>query len=395
MKLHITEIAIANLIVPEDKKWLLVHDTEQTGFAASKTAAGAANYCIQYRDIEGKKRQEKIADVGDVSAQAARAMARARLETLEERKVGQTRTRRPACPTVADYFYAGYLPVVRANSRSHETHASLFRNHVNERLGHLRLDEVSDEDILELKEHLEHKTVLVGNHPTKTLAQGTVTRILILVRHLFNTALKDKSIPVTHNPTYVVQLKNNRTMKGMFLTSVQLRRLLEAARLSQNADLADIIPLMGGTGLRRANVLEMQWAWLDWEAGTLSVPQEEDKAKQGFTIHLSQGVLDILHRRKDNGSRWVFPSPKTGQPYYSCRDAWVMACERAGLDGLRMHDLRHTYASLMLDSGANVVDVKQALGHTQLSTTEVYLHLRDARKRETANAAAMATGLFA
>lgn len=72
-----------------------------------------------------------------------------------------------------------------------------------------------------------------------------------------------------------------------------------------------------------------------------------------------------------------------------------MTCERAGLEGLRMHDLRHTYASLMLDSGANVVDVKQALGHTQLSTTEVYLHLRDARKRETANAAAMASGLFA
>jgi site-specific recombinase XerD len=60
-----------------------------------------------------------------------------------------------------------------------------------------------------------------------------------------------------------------------------------------------------------------------------------------------------------------------------------------------MHDLRHTYASLMLESGADIIDVKNALSHTQLKTTEVYLHLRDARKRETANAAAMATGLFA
>lgn len=399
MKLHITETAIANLIVPEGKKWLVLHDTEQTGFAATKTTAGSANYFIQYRDEAGKQKQEKLAMVGTISAQAARAMARSRLAVLDDQKAKLGR-RKPTCSTVADYFYTSYLPVVQANSRSHETHASLFRNHVADRLGQLRLDEVSDEDILRFKRHLEGKLVAGGRwakQATKTLSAGTVTRILILVRHLFNVAIHDKAVPLTHNPTYVVQLKTNRTMKGRFLTSAQLRRLLEAARQSQNPDLADIIPVMGGTGLRRENVLAMEWAWLDGEAGTLTVPVEHDKAKKGFTIHLSVGVLDILVRRKAEASspRWVFANPKTGQPYYSCREAWVMACNRADLAGLRMHDLRHTYASLMLESGADIIDVKNALAHTQLKTTEVYLHLRDARKRETANAAAMASGLFA
>jgi len=392
VKLHITETALANLNVPAGKKWLAAYDTELSGFVAIKTESGAMSYVVMYRNQDGQKRQEKLAAVGSVSAQAARGMARSRLADLAQ--TPQTR-HQATCPTMSDYFYGTYLPVVRANSRSHETHASVFRNHVNDRLGHLRLDEVSDDDILALKRHLEQKPLLVSSNPTKTLSPATVTRILILVRHLFNTALKDKTIPVTHNPTYVVQLKSSRTMKGTFLTPVQLRRLLAAAQQSQNPDLADIIPVMGGTGLRRANVLEMEWDWLDLAAGTLSVPQAEDKAKQGFTIHLSEGVLAVLKRRQDNGSRWVFPSPKTGLPFLACRQAWVTTCERAGLSGLRMHDLRHTYASLMLDSGANVVDVKHALGHTQLSTTEVYLHLRDARKRETANAAAMASGLFA
>ncbi len=399
MKLHITETALANLVVPQGKKWLVVHDTEQTGFAATKLASGIANYFIMYRNEQGKQKQEKLATVGGVSAYAARALARTRLGEINGRKAASGRTaRKPACTTLADYFYAGYLPVVQANSRSHETHASLFRNHVNDQLGDKRLDEVSEEDILRFKLHLESKLVANGRwskQATKTLSQGTVTRILILVRHLFNVAIRDKSAPLTHNPTYVVQLKTSRTMKGRFLTAEQLRRLLDAARQSQNTDLAEIIPIMGGTGLRRENVLAMEWQWLDWEAGALTVPASHDKAKKGFCIHLSQGVLHILRQREGNGSRWVFPSPKTGKPYCTCRGAWVVACSRAELDGLRMHDLRHTYASLMLESGADIIDVKNALAHTQLKTTEVYLHLRDARKRETANAAAMATGLFA
>jgi integrase len=139
----------------------------------------------------------------------------------------------------------------------------------------------------------------------------------------------------------------------------------------------------------------MQWAWFDMARGTLTVPAEHDKAKQGFVLHLSEGVQAILRARRVAGrGQWVFPNPKTGQPYGSCRGAWVTARERANLPTLRMHDLRHTYASLMLDAGADIVDVQQALGHTQLKTTAVYLHLTEARKRVNANAAAQASGLF-
>ena len=74
----------------------------------------------------------------------------------------------------------------------------------------------------------------------------------------------------------------------------------------------------------------------------LSVPAEEDKAKKGFVLHLSAGVLDILRGRLEaSESEWVFPNPKTGKPYHSCRNAWVTAREAAGLPSLRMHDLRH------------------------------------------------------
>lgn len=78
MKLHITETALNQLIVPEGKKWVAVYDTEQTGFTAIKTESGATSYVLMYRDHEGRKKQERLAALGSVSAQAARAIARSR-----------------------------------------------------------------------------------------------------------------------------------------------------------------------------------------------------------------------------------------------------------------------------------------------------------------------------
>ena len=122
---------------------------------------------------------------------------------------------------------------------------------------------------------------------------------------------------------------------------------------------------------------------------------EEDKAKKGFVLHLAAGVVDLLRLRQEEAdSEWVFPNPKTGKPYHSCYNAWDTIRRKAGMPNLRMHDLRHTFASMMLDSGADIVDVQHALAHTQLKTTAVYLHLTEARKRTYANAAAQATGIF-
>lgn len=261
MKLHITENVLNQIVIPLGEKWLAAYDTEQSGFAAIKTESGAMSYVVMYRDHEGRKKQEKLAKVGSISAQAARSLARNRLENLTQQKALMPQVRHSVrCPTLADYFYAGYLPIVQANSRSHETHASLFRNHVNDQLGEKRLDEVSEEDILHFKLHLEHKLVAGGRWPeqaTKTLAEGTVTRILILVRHLFNVAIRDKAVSLTHNPTYVVQLKTSRTVKGRFLTPEQLRRLLDACRQSQKPTWPRLFRSWGGLGY----AVRMCWRW--------------------------------------------------------------------------------------------------------------------------------------
>ncbi|MBB5217344.1 tyrosine-type recombinase/integrase [Parapusillimonas granuli] len=399
MKLHITEKAVKEISVPEGTKHVLIFDMEQIGFAVQKTRTGNMSYIVMYRNELKKQRQEKLGKVGEISTNAARALARARVASIEEQKKGLPRGRPMVAPTMDEFFFKTFLPKVKLQSRSYETHSSIYRNHVQSVFGARRLNEIDGDEIVAYAGMLREKPVLGGRWDktcTKRLAEGTVKRILILVRHIFNEAMRDKGNHVTENPTHAIQLTTVRKIVGKFLTRQQLASLLQAAGQSDNTDLPEIIKVMAATGLRRENVLAMRWAWFDSERATLGVPAEADKAKKGFVLHLSSGVLGILRRRLDESeSEWVFPNPKTGLPYHSCRNAWVTARERAGLPGLRMHDLRHTYASMMLDSGSDIVDVQQALGHTQLKTTAGYLHLTEGRKRRNANAAATATGLFA
>ena len=213
----------------------------------------------------------------------------------------------------------------------------------------------------------------------------------------FNVAIADPAVIVTKNPTAQLKLKSERKVKGQYLSKAEVQRLLNLAQ-ETDPELCDFITLLVLTGMRRSNVLHMQWRWVDLERGTVTVPAEEDKAGIGFVKHLSIPALAILKRRfaalraGQVASTWVFVNPRTGKPYASRRSAWETLRERAGLPDLRFHDLRHTFASMMLDAGADIVDVQQALGHTQLKTTTVYLHLTEGRKKDMANAAAVALG---
>lgn len=386
--------------MPEGRTSLKVYDTETRGFGVQLTNKGTGSYFVTYKDVGGRERHEKVGSLGQISAQDARALARLRLQTVNEAKGQGQALRRANCPTVSQFFYGPFLHKLRSEQRNYETHASIFRNHVEPALGHLRLDDVSEHHAVELQEALRRKPVASGRWKTqqgKTLADTTVKRAMILLRHFFNVALQEKVLGLRENPTRHLRLTTVRKVRGKFLTPQELQRLMAVIQ-AKDPDYLDMVKLLAVTGLRRGNVLNMRWSWVDLTQGTVQVPTQEDKAKQGFTKFLSAPAKAILLQRFEAmeagkvASEWVFPNPKTGKPYSSRRSLWESCCKEAGLGSLRYHDLRHTFASMMLESGADIIDVQRALGHTQLKTTAVYLHLTDARKRERADAAAAHMG---
>lgn len=375
----------------------MLFDKNLPGFSVLLTPKGKKSYCIIYRDEYGKQRQEKIADLLTMSVLKARKIAQSRLQEIAQKKDKTDTPYKVIFPSMEQFFYNKFLPLFKITSRSYKTHDSIFRNHIQPVFGEKLLNDITENDVVDFNIHLRNKQNSLIKHKRNIpiLSESTVKRIMILLRHIFNVAIRDASIALKINPTHVLRLCTVRKVRGRFLGKNQLAALLNAAKQSENKDLVDIIKVMGATGLRRKNVLSMQWSWFNEEQGTLTIPPEYDKAKQGFMVYLADGVIQLLQNRRSLvQGPWVFPNDKTNKPYFSCRAAWEKTIERANLHGLRMHDLRHTFASMMLNSGSDIIDVQRALGHTQLKTTAVYLHLTEGRKRANANAAVAATGIL-
>lgn len=128
------------------------------------------------------------------------------------------------------------------------------------------------------------------------------------------------------------------------------------------------------TGARKREVLDAKWEDFDLVSRAWRIPL----SKGGKTRHvpLSDGALQILASvPKVEGSPWAFANPDTGKPFVSVFCAWNASRKRAGLADVRMHDLRHSFASFLINNGRTLYEVQKLLGHTQVKTTQRYAHL--------------------
>ena len=160
-----------------------------------------------------------------------------------------------------------------------------------------------------------------------------------------------------------------------FLTPDELGRLGDALR---TADIcpraAAAIRLLILTGARLREILDAKWSYVDVERGVLFLPDSKTGKK---TVYLNAAALEVLHnlpRADDNP--YVIPGQKDGQPKSDLHGPWKHVCAAAGLDGVRLHDLRHSYASIGAGASMGLPIVGKLLGHKSASTTA---HVRTPR----------------
>jgi len=143
---------------------------------------------------------------------------------------------------------------------------------------------------------------------------------------------------------------------------------------SRNPMLKHIVAMLILTGARKREVLDAKWEDFDTERKSWRIPMS--KSGKARRVPLNQGALNILlsllNTRK---SDYVFCNPDTGKPYVSFFHSWDTAREQAGLKDVRVHDLRHSFASLLVNQGRTLYEVQKILGHTQVKTTQRYAHL--------------------
>jgi integrase len=349
---------------PAGRRKIDFFDPQLAGFMLEVRASGGKTFYQRYRDRRGRERQYKIGPANVVPVREARRKAR---RILAAAVLGddpqQQRLELRSIPTFSEFIKSRYLPFVKSTKRSWRTDESVLRIHILPALGRLPIDEVSSARI----------AALLGRMRGKGYASGTTNRVLVLLRFVFNLARKWEVRGVGQNPAAGFQTEAD-VCRERFLSTAEVERLLSALANDENQVAAKAIHLLLLTGARRNEVTQARWEYVDWQKSTLLVPKS--KAGRARVITLSAHAIAVLRSMPPiEGNPFVFPSKVTGRPCPSLHFPWLRIRRRAGLTGVRLHDLRHSFASFLVNNGVSLYVVQGLLGHSQPRMTQRYAHL--------------------
>jgi integrase len=339
-------------------------DDRRSGLLFEVRASGGKTWYLRYTDARGLQRQHRIANAADMSLdQARKAAAELRGQIALGNDPSTQKAVLRAVPTFSDFIAERYLPFVKGYKKSWNSDDSYLRNHLLPAFGKKHLDQITKHDVIALHHGMR----------AKGYALGTANRCLILLRYAMNLAVRWEIAGMTKNPTKEVPLFEDPSNKERYLSEEEAHTLYRAVQASDNPKLKYIIPMLILTGARKREVLDAKWTEFDLERKQWRV--SITKAGKPRYVPLSDGVLQLLSTLAHDSRTWVFPNPKTGKPYVSIFCSWNTARKQAGLADVRIHDLRHSFASFLVNAGRSLYEVQKILGHTQIKTTQRYAHL--------------------
>jgi integrase len=361
----------------------ITYDTEVKGFGCRVYPSGARTFVLNYRTRGGRERRITIGSFPDWNTAAARKEAAELKKSIDRGgdPLGEIKAHRGA-PTVndlCDRFIAEYLPRKRPSTQ--HTYKLQIENEVRAPLGRLKLAEVTFADIDGL-----HRAITKRGTPYRA------NRVVALLSRMFSMAIRWHWR--TDNPCRGIE-RNQEHKRRRYLSGDELKRLGKALDKYSDQQSANIIRLLLLTGARRGEVLSARWADFDSDFTTWTKPSAATKQKLEHVSPLSsaaQRLLLDIREQTAAAAEWVFPG-SNGAHRRDVKDAWAGLCTAAGIKGARVHDLRHTYASVLASAGLSLPVIGALLGHTTATTTHRYAHLFDDPLRAaTERASAIITG---
>ena len=349
----------------------LYRDDELTGFALRVTSAGARSFVLNYT-IHFRERRITIGAYPAWSAAAARDEARKLrrqidqgIDPLEHRN--ETRSA-PKVQDLWEEFERVHLPTLAPRSASDQ--ASMWRTYILPQLKHVRLETLSSRQV----DALHAKVSTAG----KTRAN----RVVESLRKALNLAIRWGWI--TQNPALGFR-RNPEHARERYLKPEEYDRFFLALEEMPHRMAADAIRLLAMTGARSGEVLSLEWADLDLEHGLWNRPASKSKDRRRKRVTLSNEALALLLRLKATAEHDHVFTTANGRPLQDLKRPWAWLRERAELPDLRIHDLRHSFASVLISGGETLETIGKLLGHSQHQTTLRYAHLMDDPMRRAAN----------
>lgn len=326
-----------------------------------KTKQGKVRWCADYQD-NGKRVREVVKN----------AQSRAEAVLYLQEKVaeafnnvhGSSKKKPMTFDEMADCYLNDYAKIQKSSWR-HDMYR--LEAQLKPFFGSMKLNEVTP--------------LLIEKYRAERLKTGvsksTVNRELAIMKKMFNLSIDWKL--ATENPVKKVKFFSEKdNLKERILTKEEEGRLLVASA----EHLKPILIAGLNTGMRLGEILSLKWGQIDFEKELVRV--EKTKSGKIRYVNINSVLSKTLENLKaENGEgEFLFTNPKTGQPLKDVKTAFKSACRRANIKNLRFHDLRHTFASRLVESGVDLITVKELLGHSTVKITERYTHPNQSLKKE-------------
>ena len=379
-------------------------DRDIPGFGVRVYPSGAKVYVIQTR-ASGRSRRVTIGRHGEVSPDRARRDA---VETISALKTGRPLSNKDETvdPTVADLAerYLREYVTVFTKKTTGDLYRHILGKNILPVLGSLKVSAAGKDDILSFQ---------YGLRDTPT----TADRALDILKKMFSLAELWEMIPSGGSPCRSVRRYRRDAEPERFLTSAELASLGRTLDIAPTEGLATFhataaIRLLVLTGCRRNEILELHWEDVDFDAGEFRLRDSKSGPRMVPMPPAAAEVFIELRRALETeetkapigkkipsrfrNSPWVFPGIRTRSHMVNLNASWRRIRQHANLDDVRLHDLRHTYASRALSLGEGLPMIGRLLGHRDIGSTARYAHLaRESVRSSTAKVAeSIATDTF-
>ncbi len=356
----ITAAAIARLEPGE-----ILRDAELKGFGVRRRNA-AVSYFLQTR-INGRLRWFTIGRHGApwTPATARKEALRLLVEIAGGSDPGDGKRQRRETPNVSEaaaQFLDQHGAKLKASTRTE--YARLFRTTLVPAFGKRSIRDISRSDVTRL-------------HAALRQTPRKANFALAVLSKLMSWAEAEGYIAEHANPCRLIE-KYPETARQRYLSAEELKRLGEVLQEaeeqgSESPYVIAAIRLLLLTGARLSEILTLEWRYVDLARGLLFLPDSKTGQRPVF---LNSGAIELLqHLPRQPGNPYVIAGATQGRHLVNLQKPWRRIRARAGIEDVRLHDLRHSFASIAAESGASLPLIGKLLGHTQMQTTQRYAHL--------------------
>lgn len=352
--------------IDSENKDILIWDSELRGFLCKITPAGKRIYFLFYRTKDGRQRKPKIGNHGVISCEQARVIAQQWLSDIAHGKDPsvdkKTMRLNPSLADLAKRYMADYATHKKLSSAKEDQR--LWNQHILPTLGVLKVSSITRDDILKLHHSLKHL-------PT------TANRVLSLISKALNLAELWGYRPDHSNPCRHIK-KFAEKKRDRFLSPEEILRLMEILEKEEleNQELPSAIyaiRLLLLTGCRLNEILTLRWQDIDFTKKCLNLADSKTGKR---IVYLSPPTLEVFKTiPREEKNEYVIMGKKNASHLINLQKPWRRIRKKANLEDVRLHDLRHTYASVAAASGLSLPIIGALLGHKQTQTTARYAHL--------------------